>query len=420
MRSLSMRRRAAWIASVVAVSSTIAVVSGVMPSFAQTPVTPAPPATGTNVPQTYFGPPPTRSFSEGAKFLRGPQELIKSGTVSPDHKTVTLPLYLGHSKNDRGRNRTGGNNTWFILTDSTDKQNADALGLNFSAKLRYAGVVARDATLGGKDASLTFESGSVDFGPARQVVPGAAPSFFPPKTAQPGSVGDKDYSPYVRITNQPGTPIYNAPVVAEGVEAATLQKFCTGEPDYSLVSDRVVHICPNAESNGQGTVTLELTPVFSFGQVVNYISTESSDATVATLDKGTFAPRLADLAVGRDDSAFSAVERLFVTANGPTGRDNPQRQGLNSALSDTDADGRPLPPLNAIGGVPNNSNDYSPAWDLNLGFWTPEAVNRGYRARVIDEFQILTLVKEGWITGPDGKPYGSTGIVVNCPVIERL
>jgi len=169
-----------------------------------------------------------------------------------------------------------------------------------------------------------------------------------------------------------------------------------------------------------GTVKLQMTPIFSFGRPAAYISTEASDEMVAALDKGTFAPRLADLAVGRDDSAFSAVERLFVTANGPTGRENPQRQGLNSALSDTGADGQPLPPLNTIGGVPNNSNDYSPAWDLNLGFWTDKAISLGYRARVIDEFQILSLVREGWITGPDGKAYGSTGIVVNCPVLERL
>ncbi len=414
MSSLSVKSRTAWLASVVAVGLLVAVVSGVMPSLAQeSPVPPAPPATGAQVPQTYFGPPPTQSFSEGAQFQRGPQQLLRSGKISDDHKTITLPLYLGHLTTSVGVN------VWYILTDTSDKENANALGLNFSAKLAYAGAVARNATLGGKDASLTFESGNVDFKPVRSVVPGAAPNFFPPKTAQPGSVGDKDYSPYVRITNQPNTPIYNAPVVAMG-DAATLQKMCTGPADYNVVADRVVHVCPNAESNGQGTVTLELTPVFTFGQAAQYLSTEASDPVVATLDKGTFAPKLANLATGRDDSAFSAIERLFVTANGPTGRDNPQRQGLNSALSDTDASGKPLPPLQVIGGVPNNANDYSPAWDLNLGYWTPKAISLGYRARVIDEFQILTLVQEGWITGPDGKPYGSTGIVVNCPIVERL
>jgi len=39
---------------------------------------------------------------------------------------------------------------------------------------------------------------------------------------------------------------------------------------------------------------------------------------------------------------------------------------------------------------------------------------------VIDEFQLLSLVVGGHITGPMGKPFGSTGIVVNCPIVARL
>lgn len=40
--------------------------------------------------------------------------------------------------------------------------------------------------------------------------------------------------------------------------------------------------------------------------------------------------------------------------NGPTGRHNPQRQGLNSALLDH------LDPLHVIGGIPTLALDYSP------------------------------------------------------------
>jgi hypothetical protein len=88
-----------------------------------------------------------------------------------------------------------------------------------------------------------------------------------------------------------------------------------------------------------------MTPIFSFGRTAAYISTEASDEVVAALDSGTFTPAMGDIGVGSDDGAFSAVERLFPIANGPTGADNPQRQGLNSALSDVDADGKPLPPV---------------------------------------------------------------------------
>ncbi len=116
-----------------------------------------------------------------------------------------------------------------------------------------------------------------------------------------------------------------------------------------------------------------------------------------------------------DDGAFSAVERLFAFVNGPTGSDNPQRQGLNSVLSGDAAD-----PLNVFGGVPTIALDYSPLWDLNLGAWTEESVDNDYRSRMIDEFQILAMAEGGFITGPDGAEYGSTGIIVNCPIVMRL
>jgi hypothetical protein len=384
----------------------------VMPSFAQTQThPPVDPDVGADVDASYFGPFSSEALNQPSgkvnKNLVGPVQLLRSGQIAADHKSITIPLY-------RGRMHGSGKNVWYILTDTTDERNAEALGLNFSAKLAYAAVgrAARGAWLN-KDAALTFSRGEVDFEPSRTLVPGAAPNYFPPARAEPGSIGDKFYTPYVRIVNQPGTPIYNAPVVAFDVDAEDID-FCDGGVDYGLVHDRVLAICPSADSNGTGTVTLRTTGIFSFAKPSTYLSTEASDKVVATLDSGTFAPALADLPVGRDDSAFSAIERLFPIANGQTGKNNPQRQGLNSALN---GEGDPL---HVIGGLPTVATDYSPAWDLNLGVWTQEAIDRGFRARVIDEFQLLGLVADGYITGPDGKPFGSTGIVVNCPIVERL
>ncbi|MBA3287628.1 MAG: hypothetical protein H0U21_06345 [Acidimicrobiia bacterium] len=382
----------------------------VLPSSATDDVPPLPPEfggipgpdVGADVPGSYFGPMP----SEVDKNLVGPVQLLRSGTMGADGLSITLPLYRGQMSDGR--------NVWYILTDTTDRANADGLGLNFASKLAYADVgrAARNARLEA-DASLTFRGGTVDFSPERSVVAGPPDAPFPPTEAQPGSVGDERYTPLVKIRNQPGTPIYNAPVVAFDVDADEIS-FCEGDVDYSLVHDRVLSICPDTGENGAGTVTIALTPIFSFARPAVYMSTEASDPIVAALDKGTFAPALGDIATGRDDSAFSAVERLFVTANGPTGADNPQRQGLASALVDE------LPPLHVVGGLPTIALDYSPLWDLNLGEWTQEAIDAGYRARVIDEFQVLALVRDGWITGPDGAPYGSTGIVVNCPIVARF
>lgn len=205
---------------------------------------PAPPSIGADIPLTYFG--PVRSSLDPE--LVGPHQLLRSGTIDTTASTITLPLYQGKL--------TDGRAVWYVLTDTNDKGNADALGLNYSTKLTYAAVgqAVRTATLE-KDATLTFEAGAVDFSPERSVVPGDGAKPFPPKTATPGSVGDADYSP---------------------------------------------------------------------------------------------------------------------------------------------------------------------RWNVNLGEWTQEAVDKGYRSRVTEEFQILGLVQQGWITGPGGTPYGSIGVVVNCPIVWRF
>ncbi len=366
---------------------------------------PPPSNTGTGIPLTYQGPPP----SEVDKNLVGPVKLLRAGTVDQKRMTVTLPLYRGEM--------TNGTSVWYILTDTNDERNAEALGLNFSAKLAYSetGRAVRGSELR-KDGTLVFEKGTVDFAPKRSVVPGDEPNFFPPESATPGSVGDQDYTPLVKVSNAGGY-IYNAPVVAFGVEADEID-FCAGNVNYDRVHDRVLRICP--EGRAGSTVTLQMTPIFSFGRAAAYISTEASDEVVAALDSGTFTPAMGDIGVGSDDGAFSAVERLFPIANGPTGADNPQRQGLNSALSDVGEDGKPLPPVHVIGGIPTLALDYSPLWDLNLGEWTEEAIDKGYRSRMIDEFQLLEFVRRGFITGPGGEAFGSTGIVVNCPIVMRF
>ncbi|WP_462137680.1 hypothetical protein [Candidatus Mycalebacterium sp.] len=362
-------------------------------------VAPAPPSIGADIPLTYFGPAP----SDVQRELIGPYQLLKSGKMDLDAGTIKLPLYRGVM---------GRSDVWYVVTDTTDKFNAEGLGINHSPKLNYAsiGKAVRTATLIKDEKNnpvLEFKSGKVDFSPKREVVPGKAPNFFPPQKAKPGSVGDKDYSPLVRVVNA-GGHIYNAPVVAFGVKAEKLNIFCEGKPDHSIVHDKVVAICPR-----EGTVTLELTAGFSFARPVLYVSTEGSDPVVATLEGATYTPALADVPTGGDDSLFSAVERIFVAVNGPTGKDNPQRQGLNSALSD----GRT--PLNVLGGIPTIATDYSPLWDLNPFVWTKEAVRKGYRSRLTEEFDILGKVENGHLVGPGGE-FGSIGVVVNCPIVFRF
>jgi hypothetical protein len=353
------------------------------------------------VPATYFGPPP----SAVQKELIGPYQLMKSGTMDLEAGTITMPLYKGQL--------ASGELVWYILTDTSDEKNAAALGINFSAKLNYAdvGKAVRRASqkLVNGATTVVFDSGKVDFAPVRSVTPGAAPNYFPPTAAQPGSIGDADYSPLAKV----GEYIYNAPMVAFNTDEATLNAMCSGNPDQTKVHDKVLRICPREQ-----TVTLALTTGFSFARPVLYLSTDANNQLPAAIEGATFAPGLLDVKVGGDDSAFSAVERIFAVVNGPTntqaGVINPQRQGFNSALKGEGG------PLNVLGGIPTVATDYSPLWDLNVGEWTAKAVASKYRSRVREEFQILGYVRGGWLTGPGGKAFGSSGLIINCPIVFRF
>lgn len=357
-------------------------------------IDPASPAIGTDIPLSYFGAPASTvnpSFVGRLQLLNGRMDEAK--------KTIELPLYQGKM--------ASGETVWYILTDTTDSANAAALGLNHSAKLGYGAVGrgARNATLL-KGGVLQFESGKVDFSPIRRVVPATGASPFPPTEAVPGSLGDRDYSPLVRITNA-GGHVYNAPMIA--FNATPAQMLIGGRPNAAMVHDKVVSI-----NFAQSTVTLSLAPGFSFGRPVLYLSTDASAGLVAAMEGATMAPGLNDIDTGDDNAVFSAVERIFVFLNGARGCNNPQRQGLEAALLDGGA------PMNVLGGIPTLSTDYSPLWDLNLGEWTAAARTNNFGARMIDEFQILGMVDAGLLTGPGGAKYGSVGIIINCPMVFRF
>ena len=358
---------------------------------------PAPASTGATVGLPYFGPPPSTVNTS----LVGPVKLLNAGTVDDINGTVTLPLYKGTLK--------GGNKTvWYILTDVSDQGIANELGLNFSAKLGFAENAARTGTIDG-NGNIVFDKGTVDFTPQRNIVPGPSGQEFPPKSFTPGAVGDKDYSPFVTITNA-GNVVYNAPMIAFNVDASQIS-FPSGNVDYSKVNDQVVAIDPD-----KMTVTLNLINGFSFGRPVWYLSMDASIPLAAAIEHNTYAPLMGSLLLGHDDSAFSPIERIFLATNGPEAGscNNPLRQGLSADLADG------FRPNNVLGGIPTIALDYSPAWDANLYEWTQDAISKGYRGQLREEFQILTFVQDGLLTGPAGAPFGSAGFSINCPIVQRL
>jgi hypothetical protein len=365
---------------------------------------------GTVVDISQFPPPDSLTDPE----LVGPVQFLKSGkfdipleqlttvNVPPGtpRGTITLPLFKGAVKTPSGLKPA-----WYIILDTGNQSESERLGVNFSKKLPNDAVAARPATRRA-DGTFLFESGLVDFSPNRLVVAGSEDRPFPPSIAHPGSVGDADYSPLVNVDGI----IYDAPVVAAALDDADIS-FPNGNPNYGLVHDQVIAIDP-----AKRTVTLSLINGYSFGHPLLYISTEASEPTAAAIEGATFAPRLRKVVLGVDDIATSGVERLFIATNGETkgGCQNPQRQGLGAALLDGHR------PNNVFGGVPFVATDYSPVWDANVFEWTEDAIDKGYRGLLTEEFRILKLARDGYITGPGGAPYGSAGFVVICGVAARL
>jgi hypothetical protein len=135
--------------------------------------------------------------------------------------TITLPLYKGSVKTPFGLKPM-----WYIILDVGNQAEADRLGVNFSKKLPNDAVAARPATRRA-DGTFLFESGLVDFSSSRVLVVGSKDRPFPPRIAQPGSVGDADYSPLVNVDGI----IYDAPVIAAAVEDAGIN-FPSGNPNY--------------------------------------------------------------------------------------------------------------------------------------------------------------------------------------------
>jgi hypothetical protein len=343
------------------------------------------------------------SPSEVNPSFLGPVLLMKQAQVDLENGTAKLPLRKGHLRS--------GETIWFVITDATDENLANLHGLVYSPKLSYGltGKAAREATIAA-DGTFVFDGGKIDFSPERSVTPGSAPNFFPPKAFQPGSVGDADYSPLVHIKNASKDVLFNAPMLAFNVSDEKLNEFCAGNADHKLTEDKVVAICPR-----DGTVTLALTLGFTFGKPILYLSTEANDPLVATFEGATYAPALKDVPFALEDaSPGESAERIYVFANGPTGRDNPQRQGLDSALSD----GRG--PLNVLGGIPTINLDYSPLWRVFPTKWSRVAIERGYRSRLTDAIQIADFQARGFLTGLDDKELRPVGFIVNCPVVYRV
>jgi hypothetical protein len=319
------------------------------------------------------------------------KQFLTSGQVDLVREVVKLPLHRGRL--------SSGETVWFVLTDVSDFDTSEKMGLTWAPSLSNAKDLASTRVAEMDESNnFTFKSGRVDFSQTQMLAAGKAPNFFPPRVARAGSVGDAHYSPLVRLTNRDDM-VFNAPIIAFNVGPEKIS-FCNGNPDYSVVTDSVASICAD-----NGTVDLKLRFGFANGKHLRYLSFDANSEVSATLEASTFAPAESDILQS------GATEVIYTIVNGRTGLKDPERQGLNSALS---GEG---PSLDILADFTEISPGYSPMWDVQLAEWTKEAIAKNQRKLVTDGADIEAKSEAGLLVSPVGGPVRTTGNLVNCPVV---
>src|SRR5215472_5970056 len=341
-------------------------------------------------------------FGPDSFFLNENQQGPTSFSESaPDAKPVaTLPLYTGTA---------AGHRVYYVITDASDRSVATSLGVNFVPKLaNAAGTPAVQLSSSSDPKAINVPAG-VDFSPKRVLVPG--PDGFPPAQAQPGAIGNPGYSPLVQL---PSGVIVNAAQIGDGTT--------TNGSDKAHWADKVEKV--NAVRH---TVGYDITNGCYENQSVHYMSFDASIPAAAAIEDVTLAPALGDVPspdCGTNDinatppfiNPGCGRESLIAFINGQTGRDNPQRQGLNAAILDHES------PLNILEDVPNSGGqfNYSPMWDIHLVQWDA-SVPMASRLRQTDFATAESLVgTQAQSITPAGlsNTFQATGFVVNCPLVS--
>jgi hypothetical protein len=238
---------------------------------------------------------------------------------------------------------------------------------------------------------VTFP-GTVDFKPERSVTPG--PDGFPPAKVAPGAIGDAAYSPLVTTD---GKTVLNATQVAND----------SGQLDAVTALD-----------TGAKQVTLKILHGFTEGKKVAYLRLDASVDVVSALEESVLASNLnAAPGEGASDPASSARSAILPIVNGTRGKDDPNRQGLQSAVL---GEGEPLNIQATLPGDPS----YSPLWDVVPVVWSDAAVASGARKLLTSTADIVTGANAGDLTSggkgevnEDLAGLKSAGFISNCPTV---
>ena len=317
----------------------------------------------------------------------GVQRLFINSAIKIDitGRAVTLPLFAG---------RSSAGKTFYVVTDSSDRDDATKRKVNYAPKLALAlGTKAVEKVTVGTDGVLTFP-GTVKFGLDRTVKPG--PNGFPPDAATPGAIGDAQYSPLITTD---GKTVLNATQVAND----------SGQHNGIITIDK-----------GAKQVTLKLLGGFTGGAKVVYLRLDASSPVVAALEESTLAANLDSApGLGSNDPATSSRSAIVPIVNGARAG-SADRQGLQSAVL---GEGEPL---NIQQTLPNDLS-YSPVWDVTPAVWSDAAIAAARRKLLTSASEVIAAITTGDLgsggAGPSNNSLAglkAAGFISNCPTVALL
>lgn len=316
--------------------------------------------------------------------------------VDPENETVTLPVFQG---------TFAGSPVYYIVTESSNKEDAERRKVNHAAKLRHTLGTRAVQTVTEVSGVVNF-TGTVRFASTRSQRAGS--DGTPPGTTPPPSEGDANYSPLITTGNG---IVLNASQVMNA----------SGQHD-SLVSIDLTRR-PTHVRGAVGEVTLGGFLGFWNSAPELYLHMDGSTLDVATIEGSTFAPNLNFApGPGSNDPNTSARSAIIPIENGREPRNDPERQGLMSFLANQGD------PLNVTQTFPGKQDDrYSPVWDVHILRWTEAAIAAGERRRLKSSSDVIGEFKNGNLrdtgTGPPNPSLDgirANNAISNCPIAVRL
>lgn len=340
------------------------------------------------------------SPGKGVTFKPEDNVYVKSALaihIAKENATVTLPLFKGISST--------GKNVYYIITEASDFNVANQMGVNYAPKLKNAIGTGGEQNVTLENGHIKFK-GNVDFSPTRAIVAGDAPNYFPPKSIAAGAVADAEWSSIIVL---PSKQVLNAQIISNE----------TGDHDRLISKDLT-----------KMSATLSILDGFQGGkQYFFHLVTDASAELPAVLEQGVNAPRLAKIAAfGKSlPTDKSALLGFSPNANGITDISTGQGQGFSYSIRNAGID-----PINVFPVGPTNSiqsaatNNYSPLWDAHVSKWTQKAFDENKVRRITSFEDQKELIKLGYLTSlaDEGNVNEFTGLIpvkliINCPVIAH-